>query len=69
MGDDDFLRESDMKASLCQRIFYTDIYDALRDFHMGLELYTNVSHEELKRIETEEELKRYIYRLWTIKPQ
>lgn len=58
-----------MKASLCKRIFYGDIKEAIQDFHDGLELYTNVSHEELKRIDTEEELRRYIYRLWTIKPK
>jgi hypothetical protein len=58
-----------MLTKSCQRIFYGDIQEAIQDFHDGVELYTNVSHEELKRIETEEELKRYIYRLWTIKPQ
>ena len=57
-----------MKTELCKRIFYTDINEAIQDFHDGLELYTNVSHEELKRIDSEEQLKRYIYRLWTIKP-
>ncbi len=56
-----------MKTEHCKRTFYTDITEALRDFHDGLELYTNVSHEELKRIDSKEELKRYIYRLWTIK--